>query len=155
MTLTPPTAFNVPSLSALAVENKEPIRNWPALLKRLAVARALERLRQRRREANRRETLPEGGGADASAADPVQAAEADELAEHLREALSELDARQSEVFCLSCLEGLSYQQIAEQVGVTLNHVGVLLNRARTHLRELLQAHSPTAQNASERKANHE
>jgi RNA polymerase sigma-70 factor, ECF subfamily len=142
-------------VSALAVANKEPIRNWPALLKRLAVARALERLRQRRREANRCETLPEGGGADACAADPVRAAEAGELAEHLREALAELDARQSEVFCLSCLEGLSYQQIAEQVGVTLNHVGVLLNRARTHLRELLQAHSPTAQNASERKANHE
>jgi RNA polymerase sigma-70 factor, ECF subfamily len=142
-------------VSALAVANKQPIHNWPALLKRLAVARALERLRQRRREANRRETLPEGGGADASAADPVQAAEAGELAEHLTEALAELDARQSEVFCLSCLEGLSYAQIAEQVGVTLNHVGVLLNRARTHLRELLQAHSPTAQNISERKGGHE
>jgi RNA polymerase sigma-70 factor, ECF subfamily len=36
-------------VSALAAANKRPIHNWPALLKRLAVARALERLRQRRR----------------------------------------------------------------------------------------------------------
>jgi RNA polymerase sigma-70 factor, ECF subfamily len=142
-------------VSALAVADKESIRNWPALLKRLTTARALERLRQRRREANRRDALPEGGGADARAADPVQAAEAGELASHLREALAELDARQSEVFCLSCLEGLSYTQIAEQVGVTVNHVGVLLNRARSRLRELLIAHSPAAQNTSERKGNHE
>ncbi len=142
-------------VSALAVADKEPIRNWPALLKRLATARALERLRQRRREANRRDVLPEGGGADVRAADPVQAAEAGELAEHLREALAELDARQSQVFCLSCLEGLSYQQIAEQVGVTVNHVGVLLSRARASLRERLLAHRPAAQNASERKGSHE
>ncbi len=142
-------------VSALTVADKEPVRNWPALLKRLAVARSLERLRQRRREANRREALPDGGGADDRAADPVQAAQAGELAEHLREALAQLDARQSEVFCLSCLEGLSYQQIAVQVGVTVNHVGVLMNRARTRLRELLQAHRPAAQNASERKDSHE
>jgi DNA-directed RNA polymerase specialized sigma24 family protein len=59
-------------VSALAAADKELNRNWPALLKRLAIARALKRLRQRRREANRREALPDGG----RAADSVQAAEA-------------------------------------------------------------------------------
>ena len=62
--------------------------------------------------------------------------------EALREALTDLDDRQAQVFCLVCLEGLSYQQVAEQVGVTVNHVGVLLNRAKTRLRERLQAHGP-------------
>ncbi len=147
--------FQQTFVSALAVADKEPVRSWPALLKRLAIARALERVRQRRREANRRDALPEGGGADAHAANPTGAAEAGELAEHLRQALAELDARQGQVFCLSCLEGLSYQQVAEQVGVTVNHVGVLLNRARTRLRELLQAHQPAAQIFSERTGDHE
>ena len=116
--------------SALEVASRETIRNWPALLKRLATARALDARRQRRREANRRATLPEGGGADARAADPIQSAEAGELAEHLREALADLHPKQSQVFCLFCLEGLSYQQVADQIGVTVNHVGVLMNRAR-------------------------
>ena len=63
--------------------------------------------------------------------------------EHLREVLADLDARQAQVFCLACLDGLSYQEIAEQLGVTVNHVGVLLNRARATLRERLRAHGPT------------
>ncbi len=129
-------------VSALEVARRQTVRSWPALLTRLTTARALERLRQRRREAGRREALPEGGGADAHAADPAAAAEAGELAGRLREALADLDARQGQVFCLACLEGLSYRQIAEQVGVTVNHVGVLLNRARTNLRERLRAERP-------------
>jgi RNA polymerase sigma-70 factor (ECF subfamily) len=47
-------------LSALEVERKEAIRNWPALLKRLAISRALDYLRRRRRESNRLTALPEG-----------------------------------------------------------------------------------------------
>jgi RNA polymerase sigma-70 factor (ECF subfamily) len=131
-------------VSALEVARTQTVRSWPALLTRLATARALERLRQRRREAGRQAALPEGGGADARAADPAEAAEAGELAGRLREALAEIDVRQGQVFCLACLEGLSYRQIAEQVGVTANHVGVLLNRARTSLRERLHADRPAS-----------
>jgi RNA polymerase sigma-70 factor (ECF subfamily) len=130
-------------VSALELARKEPVRNWPALLKRLVTARALERLRQRGREAHRKTSLPASGSAYARAADPLQAAEASELAEHLRLALAELDPRQAQVFCLACLEGFTYHEIAEEIGVTVNHVGVLLNRARTILRERLQAYGPT------------
>ena len=129
-------------VSALELSRTEAIRHWPALLSRLATARALERLRQRRRESGRLTTLPEGSIADARAAEPEQAAEASELADDLRKALVDLDERQAQVFCLACLEGLSYEQIAEQLGLTVNHVGVLLNRARASLRERLQAHAP-------------
>jgi len=131
-------------MSALELERTEVIRNWPALLKRLATARALECVRHRRRESNRLTALTEDSVIDRKGLGPVKAAEASELAEHLREALADLDARQAQVFCLACLDGLSYQEIAEQLSVTVNHVGVLLNRARAALRERLQAHGPTA-----------
>jgi RNA polymerase sigma-70 factor (ECF subfamily) len=131
-------------MSALELERTEVIRNWPALLKRLATTRALECVRHRRRESNRLTALAEDSVIDRKGMGPVEAAEASELAEHLREALADLDARQAQVFCLACLDGLSYQEIAEQLSVTVNHVGVLLNRARTALRERLQAHRPRA-----------
>jgi RNA polymerase sigma-70 factor, ECF subfamily len=130
-------------VSALELSRKEPIRCWPPLLKRLATVRALECLRLRRRTNNRLVPLAEGGGLDAEAVDPMQAAGEAELAGHLRVALTKLDPLQSEVFCLAVLEGLSYQQVADQLRLNVSHVGVLLNRARTSLRNLLQAHRPT------------
>jgi len=131
-------------ISALEMERTEEIRNWPGLLTRLAIARALERRRQRQRESSRLTTIPEDCVVDRKVIKPGQAAEAAELAEHLRNALAELDERQAGVFCLACLNGLSYQQIAEQLGITVNHVGVLLNRAKASLRERLRSHEPAS-----------
>ena len=53
-----------------------------------------------------------------------------ELAERLRAALAKLPPDQAAVFCLSCLDKLSYREIGERLGVTTNAVGVLLHRAR-------------------------
>jgi RNA polymerase sigma factor (sigma-70 family) len=61
---------------------------------------------------------------------------------HFREALAQLDARQAQIFCLICLDGLSYAETADQLGLTVSHVGVLLNRARLGLRERLRGHGP-------------
>ena len=130
-------------LSALELERKEVIRNWPALLQRLATARALECIRRQRRDANRLRGLAENPVIDRKDQGPVKAAQASELADHLRAALADLDARQAQVFCLWCLDGLSYREISDQLNFTVNHVGVLLNRARTALRERLQSHRPT------------
>jgi len=131
-------------VSALEVSRTEAVRNWPGLLKRLATARALECLRQRYRDAKRWATPVDGSAIDRRAVGPAQAAQASELADHLRQALAELDAGQAQVFCLACLDGLSYRDIAEELGLTVNHVGVLLNRAKAQLRELLEAHGPAA-----------
>ncbi len=131
-------------VSALELSRREPIGNWGPLLNRLAHARALDRLRQRQRETKRQIVMPEEGTADARAANPLAVAGARELAEHLRRALAELDPRQAEVFCLASLEGLSYDEIAVQLQITVNHVGVLLNRARTSLRTRLAEHRPAA-----------
>lgn len=129
-------------VSALELSRAEAVRNWPGLLKRLATARALERLRQRYREATRLTRLPDDFGGPGKAAEPSRLAETAELAEHLRGALAEIDARQAEVFCLACVEGLDYRRIAEHLGITANHVGVLLHRAKSSLRERLGAHGP-------------
>ncbi len=129
-------------VSALELERTEAIRNWPGLLKRLATARALECLRQRRREWDRQTAIPESSVVDRSSVGPLQAAQTSELAEQLREALANLDVQQADVFCLACLEGFSYQEIAEHLGVKVNYVGVLLHRARASLQERLQAHRP-------------
>ena len=131
-------------VSALKLEGTQTIRNWPALLKRLVIARALECLRQRYRESTRRSALPEEAVIDRKMIGPLQAAQTTELAQHLREALAELDGQQAQVFCLACLEGFSYQEIAEQLGVTVNHVGVLLYRARSSLQGRLRAFGPAA-----------
>ncbi|HKD37546.1 MAG TPA: sigma-70 family RNA polymerase sigma factor, partial [Pirellulales bacterium] len=101
-------------------------------------------LRQRKRRSRERIAVPDEGPSDTRTASPLEAAGVSELAEHLREALAELDPRQAEVFCLACLEGSSYDEIAGQLRITVNHVGVLLNRARTFLRSRLAAHEPPA-----------
>ena len=70
-------------------------------------------------------------------ANPGQEAEASELAERLRAALAQLPPEQANVFCLSCLDQLSYREIGGRLGLTTSAVGVLLHRARGRLRELL------------------
>jgi RNA polymerase sigma-70 factor (ECF subfamily) len=126
-------------ISALELERAQLIRNWRAVLKRLATARAVECLRRRRRESGRREDCQDRLIIDRKTVGPVQAAEAGELAGRLREAVAMPDDQQAQVFCLACLEDLSYQDIAGQLGITVNHVGVLLHRARANLQERLRA----------------
>ncbi|MBC8876929.1 MAG: sigma-70 family RNA polymerase sigma factor [Planctomycetes bacterium] len=130
-------------VSAFSLSLKDTITNWPGLLKRLATARALDCLRRRYRESRRFGTLAEVNGAVQAGVEPSHEAEAAELAELLREALADLDARQAEVFCLYSLEGFDYRQIADRLDVTVNHVGVLLSRARRQLRESLRTYAPS------------
>jgi len=46
-------------------------------------------------------------------------------------------------FALVCLDGLSNTEAADALGVSANHVGVMLHRARQHLRARLTAFDPT------------
>jgi RNA polymerase sigma-70 factor, ECF subfamily len=134
-----------------ALESSTPgVRDWPALLRRVATNRALEQLRERYRRAARAGPLPDAPLADDHAVDPLDTATGEELASRLREALARIDPRQAEVFCLASLEGWSYPDISAQLGVTANHVGVLLNRARAALRDQLRAFDPARRNHHER-----
>ena len=130
-------------VSAWELSRAEAVRNWTGLLKRLATVRAIERLRQRRREAGRLTELPESSVIPGKETAPGVAAEREELAEHVRQALVELDSQQAEVFCLACLEEMDYREIAETLGLTVSHVGVLLHRAKASLRERLDTHAPS------------
>ena len=129
--------FQETFLSAMEVARRQEVRNWPGLLHRLATTRALDCLRRRYREANRRIELTDWDELPASAANPAYQAQASELAEHLRQALGQLPAQQSEVFCLRHLSGLNYEQIASEMDISVDVVGVTLHRARGRLRELL------------------
>jgi RNA polymerase sigma-70 factor (ECF subfamily) len=129
-------------LSAVELARTQTIRNWPGLLQRLGTARALESLRRRLRQAQRLQPLLAEVAVSSSDPEPDHAAAVHELSDHLRLALAHLDVRQAQIFCLICLEGLSYAETADQLGLTVNHVGVLLNRARLSLRERLRGHEP-------------
>jgi len=128
--------FQEAFLDALAVSRREPVRDWQALLKRLAAARAIDRLRQRKRRDARREVADcdELGGDDES---PSRRAEDAEILARLRSALATIPPKQAEAFCLHYLEGWSYREIASHLAASVDAVGVLLHRARKLLRERL------------------
>jgi RNA polymerase sigma-70 factor (ECF subfamily) len=131
-------------LAALELSRRQTIRHWPALLKHVATVQALNRLGQRAREERRLRPLGDEPGTSREVP-PEQAAGTAELSERLALALAELEPRQAEVFALACLEGWSYQEIAAELNLTVNHVGVLLNRARAALRDRLRAFDPHRQ----------
>lgn len=55
----------------------------------------------------------------------------------LAELLSELPQRQREVYLLHKLEGLSYKEIAEELGLTLPAVESVMHRAKVKLQKLM------------------
>jgi RNA polymerase sigma-70 factor, ECF subfamily len=130
--------FQETFLSAVRVESAEAVANWGGLLRRLAVARGLDLLRRRRRERERQGPWAVGEDALARCPGPPEEAQGRELAGRLRLALSELPAREAEVFCLRCMEELTYEEIASRLGLRVNAVGVLLHHARRRLGVLLE-----------------
>ena len=99
-------------LEAVKIDRREPVRNWSALLRHLATAQALDLLRRRSRQRSRHSL--EVDPAEAVSRDPSPAghAEANELADRLRAAVGQLPRRQAEVFCLSCFEQMSGEEVA-------------------------------------------
>jgi RNA polymerase sigma-70 factor (ECF subfamily) len=146
--------FQETFVAALKYSRSHPIRNWPGMLKRLATAKAIDHLRRRVRtgaillSASCVETAVDGERS------PPNIVESRELAERVRVELTALPQPQAEACCLRFLEGWSYDEIATELNVTVNHVGVLLNRAKESLRERLMefAPIPTTCNAPEVKS---
>jgi len=124
-------------LAALAVARRQPVENWGGLLVRLSTRRALDRLRQRLRNAARCENPIAWSAVVSAEAGPEQQAQAAELSDRLRTALAELPPQQAEVVCLRSLNELSYREIARELDVNTAAVGRLLYRARARLRQLL------------------
>jgi RNA polymerase sigma-70 factor (ECF subfamily) len=134
--------FQDACLAAVEFSRREHVLNWRGVLQSLAVARAVDRLRSRRRA--KFVTDPSGWcQLEGSEPSPAQSAEEAELASELRAALSKIPPRQAEVFCLHCIEDWSYQEIAGHLSVSIDSVGVLLHRARQRLCSLLGRFGPS------------
>jgi RNA polymerase sigma-70 factor (ECF subfamily) len=135
-------------IAALELSHREPIRHWPAALKRVATHRALEQLRKRIRESGKCVAIADPAAIvsklDGEHSEPEQAAHSSELAAQLRIALAEIDPQESQAFCLACLDQWSYHEIAAEMAISSNYVGVLLNRARASLRQRLKQFDPAA-----------
>ncbi len=114
------------------IGQSQPVRHWPALLRRVAACRALDRLRQRRAVVSL-----DGVALFDPGDDPEEAAIGRELAERLRQAVALLPEREGAVFCLRYFEELSYQQIAETLNVSPGAVATALHKARAKLEVLL------------------
>jgi RNA polymerase sigma-70 factor (ECF subfamily) len=101
-----------------------------AWLHRVAVRTGLDELRRRSRR-NRWEQLF-GAGATPRTPEELHSAEEDRL--RVRSTLGALAARQAEMLILRS-EGLSYQEIAEALGLNPASIGTLLSRAQETFRK--------------------
>jgi RNA polymerase sigma-70 factor (ECF subfamily) len=125
-------------LEAVKIDRRQPVCNWHALLRHVATARALDLLRLRYRERNRRSLSAEPAQAVSGEPGPSQYSEANELADRLRAAVGQLPHRQAEVFCLTCFEQMTSEEVAQRLGIHATAVRMLLYRARNRLERLLE-----------------
>lgn len=118
----------------------------PAFVRRLCVNRCVDAFRRHYRDNLRMLSLghwndkgewEEAEIAADDADDPVTILQREERAVILRAALAKLEPEVRDVLLQFYVEGLSYRQMAERQGVTVNTVGSRLSRGLDKLRELL------------------
>lgn len=122
-------------IEALRLQHSQAVKHWAPLLRRLATYRALDRLRQRRTAVS---LNLNGHALVAHSPGPEEVAVGRELATRLRGAVGQLAKQEAEVFCLRYFEDLSYQAIAETLGVSPQAVATALHKARARLAVLLE-----------------
>jgi RNA polymerase sigma-70 factor (ECF subfamily) len=130
--------FQETFLAALEVSRRQHVRNLPGLLVRLATTRAIDRLRQKVRQ-DRHQTSAYDRDPIGAGVDPLEELQVRDLAERLREAIAQLPPQEAKVFCLRHLSQMSYAQIARELQIGINVVGVSLYRAKARLRDVLSA----------------
>lgn len=131
--------FQETFINALELSRKEPVKNYSALLRRIALSRALDRLRRRARQKTVSADQEIWNLLPDDSFEPPRQLQQNELAQQLRLALAQLSPDQAQAFCLRFLDDLSYHQIARVMGIRTGAVGVLLHRARAQLQQLLAA----------------
>jgi RNA polymerase sigma-70 factor (ECF subfamily) len=124
-------------LAAVEFARRQRVACWPAVLKRIVTARALDQLRRRYRAAARNMRLDDAHEPAETAPSPDARAVLRESMEQLRQALTEINETQAEVFWLSEVELLSHADIAAQLKATTQQVALWLHRGKKSLRKLL------------------
>lgn len=129
--------FQETFVSALELSRRQRVRNFSALLVRLATVRAIDQLRRRFHQSSFKTNLTEWSAMEGENPCPAEKAQQQELAAVLRESLSQLPPREAQAFCMRYINDMSYRQIANELGIKTNAAGVLLHRAKVKLRESL------------------
>ena len=108
--------------------------NPPAWLMRMTHNRAIDKLRSRKaRTANEQAAAV----ADHNSLTPLRLVEAEDTLSHIHRLMNGLPTEQRSVLHLREVEGLSYLEIAEATGLSMDQVKVYLHRGRNQLRRLL------------------
>ena len=131
--------------AAVELSRKQKVLSWTATLRHLASIKALVCLRRRYRDAQIQTGECVSEVADPQSERPQDRLDSIELASALRSALAKIEPRQAEIFSMICLDSMTYQEAAAAIGITENHVGVLLNRARADLKLQLHSYAPPTQ----------
>jgi RNA polymerase sigma-70 factor, ECF subfamily len=129
--------FQQTFIAALEMGRKEKIRTWEGMLKRIAITKALDTLRHRIRQRKRLAPDAAGDHLPAPGGNTHDHAERHELGHHLRQALAKLPPPQAEAFCMRHLSDMSYEEIAAELAMKPNAVGVMLHRTKSRLALLL------------------
>lgn len=102
------------------------------LLRRMAAFRSIDRLRRR----HSHDSL-DGGTIPAAEPFPDQLSETAEQIRNLQRAIASLPSRQARCFWLRFVEGLSNQQIAESLEISVSAVSTAIGKAKQSLRSKL------------------
>lgn len=130
--------FQETFVSALGISRRQQVRNFRALLTRLATTRAIDQLRKRFRRPYGNGNPDDGRAVEDESLCPARQAQQHESAVRIREFVCQLPLQEAHAFCLRYLNDMSYRQIAGELGISTNAAGVLLHRAKAKLHELFE-----------------
>lgn len=118
------------------------VQNWEAWCMTLTRNRSLDRTRSR----DLRRTAPLDGLGERTSEghSPARSAELRDLADQVRRLMQDLPEKQRLVMHLRDVEELTYEEIAESLGISLDQVKVNLHRARKTVREHMLSLEKTA-----------
>jgi RNA polymerase sigma-70 factor (ECF subfamily) len=116
-------------LQAFQLQQKQAIRHWGGLMRRLATLSALARLRRRKQDVSLDQVAPPIAREGTSEEHAIE----NEVAAMLRDAVAKLPPREGAVFWLRYIEQLTIDEIAESVGIKYQAAATALSRARSKL----------------------
>lgn len=126
-----------------ARDRYRPDAPFPSYLLRIATNVCLSQLRKKRMHSLDEGQDEDRGGnepEDQAAPLPGKALLDQELAARVRDAVQQLPERQRVAILLNKFEGLDYQQVADQIGLTVPATKSLLHRARMALKDVLEGY---------------
>ncbi len=116
-------------------DRMDEVQNWEAWCMRMTKNLSLDRIRSRQRKAT--DPIAEGFDFRNETLSPHETTELGESMQRINELISALPEKQRQVIHLRDIEGYSYNEICEILGLEMSQVKVNLFRARNAVREKL------------------